>query len=183
MRWVLLIAVVAGVWFWMVSDGEAGKVECRGRAFPWSGECWSYSEGPEFAGDLREHGASPFVFKRKHPELAATFRQPWPPKLRSAWQTCQNGYACAKAVVQHFFPGQWSYALGIIGCETEHTYSKYVVGDAGEVSWWQIHPVHFAWVDEARAVADPRYATSVAIRIGNGSVREGGSFWGPWSCA
>jgi hypothetical protein len=156
------------------SAADSSSGACRG--FVWYGECWTPSEGAAFAKALRQHGVSPAVFKRNHPELAATFRGVWPPRP-STWESCANGYACAKAVVRHYFGAGWRYALAIVGCETGHTYSKYVRGSAGEVSWWQLHPVHFGWIDEARAVADPRYATRMAIRLGAG--RD----WSPWTCA
>jgi hypothetical protein len=93
------------------------------------------------------------------------------------WRTCRTGYRCARQVLPHFFK-DWRYALSIVKCETGGTYSNYVVGAAGELSWWQIHPVHFGWANPRRLRTNPRYATSVAYRLS-----RGGRDWSPWTCA
>ena len=159
---------------------EAPAPQCQGRAFPWGGDgrCWSSDDGDEFAEWLAEHGSSPQRFEENYPELAAVFREPWPPPPEPPyWKTCTNGYACARAVIPQWFTN-WSYVLDIVRCETGGTFSQYVVGAAGEVSWYQFHPTHFGWLDEARAVSDPRYATSVAWRMS-----KGGTDFSPWACA
>lgn len=180
---LIVAAVTAAVLACTLNIAQADTQPCAG--FRWGdggtglGECWTRNEGRAFATWLGSRGASPKLFAVRHPELAATFTKPWPPvKPKATWQTCANGYACAKAVIQHYFGAGWRYPLAIVGCETGHTFSKYVRGSAGEVSWWQLHPVHFGWIDEARAVADPRYATRIAYRMSHG-----GSDWSPWTCA
>lgn len=177
MRWLVAVAVASLFTALVILDSEAQARDCEA-GFAWYGECWTAGEGRAFVAELNRHGASAVVFERRHPELAATFRQPWPPKPRlELWQKCMNGYGCAAAITHHFFGAGAAYAMRIIGCETGGTYSMRVVGDAGEISWWQLHPVHFGWIDEGRARVDPRYATRMAIRLGAG--RD----WSPWTCS
>ena len=176
------VVLAMGVDIHPTEQAKAGQssspTSCSGRAFPWGGQgrCWGRLDGAEFAGWLNRHGSSARRFATNYPQLAAVFKRPWPPSV--FWKTCTNGYACAVAVLPHYFGAGWRYALSIVRCETGGTFSQYVVGSAGEVSWWQFHPIHFGWLDEARAVADPRYATSIAYRMS-----RGGSDWSPWTCA
>lgn len=92
------------------------------------------------------------------------------------WRTCKTGRACAKAVLPHYFEN-WRYALRIVDCETGHTYSGRTRGSAGERGWFQIHPVHFGWLDENR-LWDVRYNSSIARRLS-----RHGRDWSPWTCA
>ena len=50
------------------------------------------------------------------------------------------------------------------------------VGTAGEVSLWQIHPVHFWKYDEARLQADIEYAAQAAWELSG----YGSNWTGPW---
>jgi hypothetical protein len=159
-------------------DPPHATVECRRTAFAWGGECWSKKEGRAFQTWLVSRGASPKLFAVRHPELAAIFVQPWPPrKPRQAWQTCETGAACARSVIQHVFGGNWQYAYAIAGCETGGTYYNRAVGSAGERGIFQIHPVHFGWLDENQ-LWDVRYNTRIAYRMS-----RGGSSWQPWTCS
>lgn len=85
MRLILTIAALAAAL--IVSSSTAAAIDCKRKAFPWYGECWSRFEGPKFTKQLRAHGVDPHVFARNWPQLARVFRKPWPgPKPWSdAW--------------------------------------------------------------------------------------------------
>ena len=70
--------------------------------------------------------------------------------------------------------GDW---YGIAGCETGGTYYNRAVGGAGELGWFQIHPVHFGWADPGQ-LSDARYNTRAAWRLSSGGTNAG-----PWTCA
>lgn len=83
MRLILTIAAIAAVMTGLfispaAAQNNAITVECKGKAFPWYGECWSRFEGPKFTKQLRAHGVDPHVFARNWPQLARVFRKPWP---------------------------------------------------------------------------------------------------------
>lgn len=76
MRLILTIAAIAAAL--IVCSTTAAAVDCKRKAFPWYGECWSRFEGPKFTKQLRAHGVDPHVFARNWPQLARVFRKPWP---------------------------------------------------------------------------------------------------------
>lgn len=145
---------------------------CRA-GFAWGGECWTRREGQAFAGWLREHGASPAAFKRRHPELARTFGKDWPPK---PVPTSSVG------IIRAVFP-DWAedYAIAIARCETGGTFNPRASGDGGNsiglfqinVVWW-----HLSWVGGPDRLVDPWHNSRVALRISGG-----GRDWSPWTCA
>lgn len=69
-------------------------------------------------------------------------------------------------------------ACGIAWCETGGTFDNAAIGRAGEVSIFQIHPIHFRTYDRQRLIDDPEYATSVAFEMSSG-----GRNWQAWSCS
>lgn len=155
----------------------APVVSCR-QGFAWGGECWRRGEGQRFAGWLRDHGASPATFARRHPEIAATFGPGWPvPPLRA----CRSA-SCVPAVVRAIFPAATEeHALAIVRCETGGTMDPRAVGDGGySRGIWQINYVHWraygGWVDETR-LFEPWYATRVAHRM-SGAGRD----FSAWTC-
>ena len=157
---------------------EAGAIECDGRAWPWGLECWAPHEGDEFAAWLAAHGSSAQRFEENYPELAATFNEPWPPPPREEyWERCVTGAACARAVISKIFGAGWEYWYGIAGCETGGTYYNRAVGGAGELGWFQIHPVHFGSAHPGKLL-DARYNTRAAWRLSSGGTNAG-----PWTCA
>lgn len=95
---------------------------------------------------------------------------------RPFWKRCVTGLACAKAVLPHYFK-DWRYALAIVRCETGGTYSNRTLGSASERGIFQIHPVHFGWVNEAR-LWDVRYNSRIAKRLS-----RNGTNWRPWTCS
>lgn len=73
----------------LVGGGRAGAVECKRKAFPFYGQCWSRFEGRDFTRELRRHGVDPWRFAKRWPQLARVFRGDWPgPRPWSdAWLT------------------------------------------------------------------------------------------------
>lgn len=80
-------------------------------------------------------------------------------------------------MVRAAFPEEPEHAVSTVDCETGGTWDNSVVGALGELSIWQIHPIHFRRFDPARLRADPAYATWAARQL----YDEAGGF-GPWSC-
>lgn len=142
------------------------------RGFAWGGQCWTRREGQAFTGWLRDHGASPAAFARRHPDLAATFKQPWPePKPTTS-----------VGIIRAVFP-DWieDYAIAIARCETGGTFDPRASGDGGNsIGLFQINHVwwHLPWVGGPDRLVDPWHNSRVALRISGG-----GRDWGPWTCA
>lgn len=78
------------------------------------------------------------------------------------------------AVIRDVF-GRTSWAaLRVASCESH--LSPRAVGAAGERGLFQIHPIHFSWLNEAR-LFEARYNSQIAYRMS-----RGGTSWGPWTC-
>ena len=76
---------------------------------------------------------------------------------------------------------EWENAKAVAACENRGTgldNRRARRGRAGERSHWQIHPIHFNWVDEDQLETNAFYATAVAHRL----WRNAGG-WAPWTCA
>ena len=175
---LLLVALLVAVAVLAIRVADAGTTDdCPDPAFAWGGDgrCWGRDDGEEFAAWLAAHGSSAARFEENYPELAAVFRDPWPPEPEF-WRTCETGPACARAVIPHYFE-DWRYWYRIASCETGGTFSASAVGDAGERGWFQIHPVHAGSFDWDR-LFDPRYNTQAAWRLSSH-----GTDATPWACA
>ena len=97
-----------------------------------------------------------------------------------AGQTVQNIKAVEVAlVVARYFPVEARQTAMCIGYwETRgEPYSNDLVGAAGEVSVWQIHPIHFNRFDRRQLIVDMGYATWAARQL----YDESG--FAPWSTA
>ena len=88
----------------------------------------------------------------------------------------QAGRAQARAAICSVFGARCQLALEVARCETGGTFYSRSVGDAGERGLFQIHPVHFGWVNESR-LFEPLYNARIAFRLSHG-----GRDWSPWSC-
>lgn len=65
-------------------------------------------------------------------------------------------------------------ALRVVHCETGGRYNHDALGAAGEIGWFQIHPIH----GHGRSILlDPWANTRIALAL---YQRQG---WVPWSCA
>lgn len=84
---------------------------------------------------------------------------------------------CPEYVIEMFSESP-ARACGIASCETGGTFRNDLIGRAGEVSMWQIHPIHFYRYDRQRLIDDPEYATEVAFEMSSG-----GRNWRAWSCS
>jgi hypothetical protein len=74
------------------SAAQPAQITCD-RGFAWGQECWTKNEGRAFATWLGTRGASPKLFRQRHPELAATFTQPWPPvKPAIDWERLERDF-------------------------------------------------------------------------------------------
>lgn len=82
--------------------------------------------------------------------------------------------------VQDIFGPSAEYAwFVVIKCETGGTYDNTLVGKEGEVTRWQIHPIHFGRWDRQRLLDDWDYATRAAYTL----WKEARYKWFPtWSC-
>lgn len=69
-------------------------------------------------------------------------------------------------------PAAWR----VVRCETGGTFNPRSMGDAGERGLFQIHPVHFGWLNERR-LFEPRYNARAAYRLSHG-----GRNWSHWTC-
>lgn len=70
-------------------------------------------------------------------------------------------------------------ACDVAYCES--TWQSWVVGAAGEVGWFQIHPVHFPylWATYGAAADLSSPAINVAYAY---SLSRGGTNWSAWTC-
>ena len=82
-------------------------------------------------------------------------------------------------IVQKIFPESYWYVWEIIRCETGGTFRNDLIGKAGEVSIFQIHPIHFNRFSRERLIRDVEYAVQVAHIL----YVEAGYSFRPWSCA
>lgn len=89
--------------------------------------------------------------------------------------------ASSAAICQVFSP--CGPALRVAACESTGwrpgqplRFNRRAVGSAGERGLFQIHPVHFGWVNEAR-LFEPLYNARIASRLS-----RGGRDWGAWAC-
>jgi hypothetical protein len=67
-------------------------------------------------------------------------------------------------------------AIRVATCETGGTLDPHARGSLGERGLFQIHPVHFGWLNERR-LYEPRYNARAAFRLS-----RGGRDWSPWTC-
>jgi Lysozyme like domain len=67
-------------------------------------------------------------------------------------------------------------ALRVAYCETGGTFNRFALGDDGERGLFQIHPVHFGWLDERR-LYEALYNARAAYRLS-----RGGRDWSHWTC-
>lgn len=153
-------------------DPSPAAVVC-GQGFAWGGQCWRRGEGQAFASWLRDHGASPVVFARRHPGLARTFGEGWPAPRKPTTSV---------GIIRAVFP-DWAedYAIRIARCETGGTFDPRATGDGGNsIGLFQINHVwwHLSWVGGPGRLVDPWHNSRVALRISGG-----GRDWSPWTCA
>ena len=95
---------------------------------------------------------------------------------RKVWvrnQRSRCGSSPAAVIRQVFRATSWA-ALRVAECESHM--SPRAVGAAGERGLFQIHPVHFSWLDEAR-LFEARYNSQIAFRMS-----RGGTNWSAWTC-
>lgn len=79
-----------------------------------------------------------------------------------------------RAAIVKVFGRHAKQALAVARCESR--FDPRAVGDAGERGIFQIHPVHFGWVNERR-LWQPLYNARVAYRLS-----KGGRDWHHWTC-
>lgn len=84
---------------------------------------------------------------------------------------------CPEVVIETFGVAA-DTACAVVYCETGGTWRNDLIGGAGEVSMWQIHPVHFGTYSRQLLIDDPEYATQVAYQMSNG-----GQSFRAWTCA
>ena len=88
----------------------------------------------------------------------------------------EGGRTQVKAVICEVFGPSCVSALRVAHCETGGTFNPWARGRAGERGLFQIHPIHFSWLDESRLWL-PGYNSLIAFRLS-----RGGRDWGAWSC-
>lgn len=86
------------------------------------------------------------------------------------------GRTQVKATICEVFGPRCGPALRVAYCETGGTYNPYARGRAGERGVFQLHPIHFGWLDEAR-LYEPRYNARAAYILS-----RGGRDWHHWTC-
>lgn len=159
-------------------------------SFRWGGQTWTKDEGQQFQAWLTSRGASPKVFKKRHPQLAAVFGPKWPSTPEATLRGCASS-SCVPAVVRAVFGSRAATALRVVGCETGGTFSPYATGDGGTSHGiWQIHlPAHpDVTLAEARS---PWISTQIAYRWSSLHDRDGNTIPGTgglnfsptWTCA
>ena len=79
-----------------------------------------------------------------------------------------------QAICQVFGP-RCAQALEVARCETGGTFTP-GSSAAGERGLFQIHPVHFGWLNETR-LFEPVYNARIAYRLS-----RGGTSWRHWTC-
>jgi Lysozyme like domain len=81
-----------------------------------------------------------------------------------------------KQQVCEVFGSRCATALRVARCETGNTLDPHAQGRAGERGLFQIHPIHFGWLNEPR-LWQPRYNARAAYRLS-----RGGRDWSHWTC-
>jgi Lysozyme like domain len=81
-----------------------------------------------------------------------------------------------KAQVCRVFGDRCGAALEVANCETGGTFDPHAQGSAGERGLFQIHPIHWDWLNEWR-LFEPRYNARAAYRLS-----RGGRDWSHWTC-
>jgi hypothetical protein len=81
-----------------------------------------------------------------------------------------------RAQVCQVFGSRCSAALEVVRCETGGTFNPWARGSAGERGLFQIHPIHFGWLNEQR-LWQPRYNARAAYQLSHG-----GRNWSHWTC-
>jgi Lysozyme like domain len=84
--------------------------------------------------------------------------------------------ARVRAQICQVFGARCSLALAVARCETGGTFDPRAVGSQGERGVFQIHRVHWGWLNEAR-LFEPTYNAWVAYRLS-----RGGRDWTHWTC-
>lgn len=84
--------------------------------------------------------------------------------------------ASVRATICEVFGARCGPALRVAACETGGTFDPLARGRAGERGLFQLHPVHFGWLNEAR-LFEPRYNARAAYILS-----RGGRDWDAWSC-
>ena len=94
------------------------------------------------------------------------------------WTTVAEGSnrSAARAAICDVFGPRCATAMRVASCETGGTFDPRARGSAGERGLFQIHPVHFGWLNERR-LYQRRYNARIAFRLS-----RGGRDWGPWTC-
>ena len=77
-----------------------------------------------------------------------------------------------RAIICDVFGDRCGQALRVARCESN--LEPWAVGRAGERGIYQIHPIHFGWLDEAR-LWNPRYNAQAAFKLS-----KRGRDWTPW---
>ena len=93
-----------------------------------------------------------------------------------ALRTAPTASNSVRSVICDVFGPYCRPALRVAYCETGGTLDPLARGRAGERGLFQIHPVHFGWLDERR-LYEPRYNSRIAFRLS-----RGGRNWAPWAC-
>lgn len=84
--------------------------------------------------------------------------------------------ATVKATICEVFGPRCAPALRVAYCETGGTFYPRALGRAGERGLFQIHPIHFGWLDETKLWL-PGYNSLIAYRLS-----RGGRDWSAWTC-
>lgn len=79
-----------------------------------------------------------------------------------------------RSTICHVFGSRCPAAIRVARCESR--LNPRALGRAGERGLFQIHPVHFGWVDERR-LFEPLYNARIAFRLS-----RGGRSWAHWTC-
>lgn len=83
---------------------------------------------------------------------------------------------CPDAIVETF-GSRSGKACAVAWCESTG-WDNSAIGAAGEVSYFQIHPIHFSRYSRWRLIEDEWYAAEVAYEMSSG-----GRDWSAWSCS
>jgi hypothetical protein len=86
----------------------------------------------------------------------------------------QSSVRSVTSIIRHVFGRYWAQALRVARCESHLNPRAH--GSAGERGIFQIHPVHFGWIDERR-LWQPLYNARIAYRMS-----RGGRDWSAWTC-
>lgn len=126
-------------------DPAPAAIVCQ-RGFAWGGECWTKGEGAKFSRWLAAHGASPWAFARRHPDLAATFADGWP---GPNWQAMDRSFpkALRYAAGRWGVSYQWLYACA--ASEGGTNPGHFAIGTHGDSGWFQFLPGTWAWMSNS----------------------------------